>query len=95
MVWLAVYPRSPRRMRWVGREDDSDAMIQPMWPGLSTTLTGELVVLEPLMARHADGLRAAAADPRISTWFPAALHEPAGFDAWLAVTLDAARSSPA
>ena len=32
-----------------------------MWPGLSTTLTGERVVLEPLAPEHADGLRAAAA----------------------------------
>jgi N-acetyltransferase len=60
-----------------------------MWDGISTTLTGALVVLEPLAARHADGLRAAAADPRVSRWLPYALHEPAQFDAWLAYSLDA------
>jgi RimJ/RimL family protein N-acetyltransferase len=60
-----------------------------MWDGLSTTLTGSLVVLEPLAAVHEAGLRAAAADPRISTWFPVPLHEPVGFDAWFADALDA------
>jgi RimJ/RimL family protein N-acetyltransferase len=60
-----------------------------MWPGLSTTLTGSLVVLEPLAARHTDELRSAAVDPRISAWLPARLHEPAGFDAWFAQALAA------
>jgi RimJ/RimL family protein N-acetyltransferase len=60
-----------------------------MWDGISTTLTGSLVALEPLAPRHADGLRAAAADARVSRWLPYALHDPAQFDAWLAYSLDA------
>jgi RimJ/RimL family protein N-acetyltransferase len=58
-----------------------------MWAELSTTLTGELIELQPLSAHHADGLQAAARDEQISTWFPAKLHEQAGFDAWFAYTL--------
>ncbi|MCW2953687.1 MAG: family acetyltransferase [Conexibacter sp.] len=55
-----------------------------MWPGLSTTLSGERVVLEPLAERHRDGLRAAAhaAGAETFRWMPAALHEPAPFDLW-------------
>jgi N-acetyltransferase len=60
-----------------------------MWAGLSTTLTGERVVLEPLAERHADGLRAAAAEERVSRWLPLALHVPEQFDAWWAYSLDA------
>jgi hypothetical protein len=55
-----------------------------MWSDLATTLTGTRVALEPFAARHEAGLRAAAADERISAWLPAKLHEPAGFDAWFA-----------
>jgi RimJ/RimL family protein N-acetyltransferase len=54
-----------------------------MWADLSTTLTGTRVVLEPLAARHEAGLRAAAADERISAWLPVPLHEPQWFDWWL------------
>jgi len=60
-----------------------------MWDELSATLTGERVVLEPLAERHAEGLRAAAADERVSTWLGVALHDPAQFDAWLAQALAA------
>ena len=38
------------------------------WPGLSATLSGAHVRLEPLEARHEAGLRAAADDPRVWTW---------------------------
>ncbi|HZV74346.1 MAG TPA: GNAT family protein [Conexibacter sp.] len=55
-----------------------------MWDTLSMPVAGSLVALEPLAERHVEELRAAASDPRISQWFPVPLHEPAGFDAWLA-----------
>ena len=58
-----------------------------MWADLSATLTGERVELQPLTEHHADGLRAAAADERISAWLPAQLHDRAGFDAWFAYAL--------
>jgi len=45
---------------------------------------GSLVSLEPLEARHADELRAAASDPRVSQWLPVPLHEPRWFEWWLA-----------
>ncbi len=64
-------------------------MIQAMWAELSVPLTGSLVELQPLAEHHEEGLREAAADERISTWFPAKLHNPAGFDAWFAYTLQA------
>jgi N-acetyltransferase len=51
---------------------------------LASPLPGSLVALEPLAERHLADLRAPAGDARISTWFPVPLHEPAGFDAWLA-----------
>lgn len=60
-----------------------------MWADLAVTLTGEAVELQPLAPRHAEGLRAAAADERVSTWLSAALHDPAGFDAWFAASLEA------
>jgi RimJ/RimL family protein N-acetyltransferase len=55
-----------------------------VWDTLSMPVAGSLVALEPLAERHVEELRAAASDPRISQWFPVPLHEPAGFDAWLA-----------
>jgi RimJ/RimL family protein N-acetyltransferase len=60
-----------------------------MWDDLATTLTGERVVLEPVRAEHANRLRVAAADARVSTWLPLKLHEPQGFDAWLADAIEA------
>jgi len=63
-----------------------------MWPGLSTTLTGERVVLEPLAERHADGLRAAACsgDPAATfRWMPVRLDDPGIFDGWFAQSLAA------
>jgi RimJ/RimL family protein N-acetyltransferase len=54
-----------------------------MWANLSTPLTGQHVELQPLTPHHADGLRAAAADERISSWLPVPLHEPRWFDWWL------------
>jgi len=49
---------------------------------LAASLTGSLVSLEPLSERHVDDLRAAASDPRVSTWLPVPLHEPRWFDWW-------------
>jgi N-acetyltransferase len=50
---------------------------------LASPLTGSLVDLELLDERHVDGLRAAAADPRVSQWLPVPLDQPRWFDWWL------------
>jgi N-acetyltransferase len=55
-----------------------------VFDALASPLAGSLVTLEPLDERHLRDLRVAASDPRVSQWFPVPLHEPAGFDAWLA-----------
>lgn len=55
-----------------------------MFDALASPLTGSLVALELLDESHVPALRIAAADPRISRWFPMALHQATGFDAWLA-----------
>ena len=39
-----------------------------MWDAIAAVLSGRIVTLEPLTSRHADGLRAAAADERIWTF---------------------------
>lgn len=61
-----------------------------MWDGLSTRLQGQVVVLEPLSARHADGLFEAASRPEIWEWWP---FDPATdrerFDSWLDEVLTA------
>jgi N-acetyltransferase len=55
-----------------------------VWDGLSTRLQGDIVVLEPLTAAHADGLFEAASWPEIWEWW---LFDPAidreRFDGWL------------
>lgn len=68
-----------------------------MWGDLGVTLTGTHVVLEPLAQRHVEGLRAAAADPRVFAWMSRKLHDPSEFDEWLAETCsarDAGREAP-
>jgi RimJ/RimL family protein N-acetyltransferase len=55
-----------------------------VFDALASPLTGSLVALEPLEPRHADDLRAAASDPRVSAWMPVPLHEPRWFEWWLA-----------
>ena len=55
-----------------------------MFDVLAAPLSGSLVALEPLAERHLADLRVAASDPVVSRWFPVPLHEPAGFEAWLA-----------
>ena len=39
-----------------------------MWDRLTTRLEGQIVVLEPLEARHEEGLLAAAQHPEIWEW---------------------------
>jgi RimJ/RimL family protein N-acetyltransferase len=58
---------------------------------LAERLDGELVILEPLGPRHAEGLEAAAADPEIWRWSMASADEPQGFARWLEQALGAAR----
>jgi RimJ/RimL family protein N-acetyltransferase len=53
-----------------------------VFDALSMPLAGALVRLEPLEDRHVEQLRAAASDPRLSTWLPVPLHEPSWFDWW-------------
>ena len=56
---------------------------------LRPTLVGRIVTLEPLEARHADGLRAAADDERIWTWMWTR-----DVEAWIAFTLAAGDMQP-
>ncbi|HEU4701967.1 MAG TPA: GNAT family protein [Conexibacter sp.] len=60
-----------------------------MFDVLAASLSGSLVALEPLEARHVEQLRVAASDPRVSRWLPVPLHEPRWFDWWLADGLSA------
>jgi RimJ/RimL family protein N-acetyltransferase len=53
-----------------------------MWEKLAQKLEGRIVVLEPMTAAHADGLRAAAADERIWRWMLTT-----DFEVWLDYTL--------
>jgi RimJ/RimL family protein N-acetyltransferase len=57
-----------------------------MWDNdlLRPTLVGQIVTLEPIEPRHADGLRAAAADERAWTWMTTRDTE-----AWIAAALAA------
>jgi N-acetyltransferase len=59
-----------------------------VFDALASPLTGSVVSLEPLEMRHADDLRAAASDPRVSQWLPVPLHEPSWFEWWLANGLE-------
>jgi len=54
------------------------------------TLEGSRVRLEPLAERHADDLRAAAADPSIFRWILGLPMEGARFDGWFEATMAAA-----
>jgi RimJ/RimL family protein N-acetyltransferase len=63
---------------------------QARWKGLAARLEGRLVVVEPLTRAHAEGLRAAAADPAVWRWMTVSAHEPEGFERWLDAALAAA-----
>jgi N-acetyltransferase len=58
-----------------------------MWDRLTTRLEGQLVVLEPLQARHEDGLFAAAQHPEIWTWLAPVAESREYFSAWFAASL--------
>jgi RimJ/RimL family protein N-acetyltransferase len=58
---------------------------------LATVLEGELVVLEPLEERHADGLWQAAQAPEIWQWLAKVGSSREYFDHWMEVSLEAAR----
>lgn len=64
-----------------------------MWEGLSRRLEGRLVILEPLEARHEDGLYEAAADPEVWRWMHASSGESReAFHAWMKEALAQARA---
>jgi RimJ/RimL family protein N-acetyltransferase len=58
-----------------------------MWDELTTRLEGEIVVLEPLEARHEDGLFAAAQYPEIWEWLAPIAESREYFSAWFATSL--------
>ena len=58
---------------------------------LATRLEGELVVLEPLEERHAEGLWQAAQAPEIWQWLARVGSSREYFDRWMALSLAAAR----
>jgi len=59
---------------------------------LTTRLEGSIVVLEPLTAEHAEGLREAAQAPEIWAWL-ADLNRRERFDQWMQLTLEEAEAS--
>lgn len=58
---------------------------------LATRLEGELVVLEPLEERHAEGLWQAAQAPEIWQWLARVGSSREYFDRWMEISLAAAR----
>ena len=58
-----------------------------MSPWRHETLTGSIVVLEPLEERHREPLAAAAADPEVFRYFTTDLSERESFDHWFDVAL--------
>ncbi len=58
-----------------------------MWDELSTRLEGEIVVLEPLEARHEEGLLAASQHPEIWRWLAPIGESREYFSAWFAASL--------
>jgi N-acetyltransferase len=58
---------------------------------LATVLEGELVVLEPLEERHAEGLWQAAQAPEIWQWLARIGSSREYFDRWMETSLEAAR----
>jgi RimJ/RimL family protein N-acetyltransferase len=60
-----------------------------MWNGLTSRLEGQLVVLEPLAARHEEGLFTASQHPEIWTWTIPRGKSPEHFQTWFQATLAA------
>jgi RimJ/RimL family protein N-acetyltransferase len=60
-----------------------------MWDGLARRLEGEIVVLEPLEARHEQGLWAASQHPEIWTWTTPVGKSGEFFDSWFRSSLTA------
>lgn len=58
-----------------------------MWDGLARRLEGEIVVLEPLEARHEEGLWAASQHPEIWTWTTPVGKSREFFDSWFRSSL--------
>jgi N-acetyltransferase len=58
-----------------------------MWDELSTRLEGEIVVLEPLEARHEEGLLAASQHSEIWQWLAPIGESREYFSAWFAASL--------
>jgi RimJ/RimL family protein N-acetyltransferase len=58
-----------------------------MWDELTTRLEGEIVVLEPLEARHEDGLFAVAQHAEIWRWLAPVGESREYFSAWFAASL--------
>ncbi len=58
-----------------------------MWDQLTTRLEGQIVVLEPLEARHEDDLFAAAQHPEIWKWLAPIGESREYFSAWFAASL--------
>ncbi len=58
-----------------------------MWDQLTTRLEGQIVVLEPLEARHEDGLFVAAQHPEIWEWLVPVGESREYFSAWFAMSL--------
>jgi N-acetyltransferase len=62
-----------------------------MWEGLAERLEGKLVVLEPLSARHKEGLWDVSQHPEIWTWWPVdPSADEATFHAWFQSAIQAA-----
>jgi hypothetical protein len=58
-----------------------------MWDQLTTRLNGQIVVLEPLAARHEEGMFAASQHPEIWTWLAPVGDSREYFSAWFAASL--------
>jgi N-acetyltransferase len=58
-----------------------------MWDELTTRLEGRIVVLEPIEARHEDGLFAAAQHPEIWSWLAPIGESREYFSAWFVASL--------
>ncbi|HEV3319667.1 MAG TPA: GNAT family protein [Solirubrobacteraceae bacterium] len=63
-----------------------------MWDELTARLEGEIVVLEPLEARHEEGLFAAAQHPEIWKWLAPVGDSRELFSAWMAASLAESRA---